>query len=43
MIAELLLELTEIIGHDEAVRFIDQWQEDEAERYADEMTTIWQE
>ena len=42
MIADLYLELVEMLGHDDAVHFIELWQDDDAEQYADEMTTRWQ-
>lgn len=42
MISDLFNELTEMIGYDDAVHFIELWQEDDAEHYAEEMTSIWQ-
>lgn len=42
MIYDLFSELVEILGHDDAERFIELWDESEAEQYADEMTAIWQ-
>ena len=43
MISDLLLDLIDMIGHEAALRFIEQRQTEEEERYADEMTARWQE
>ena len=43
MISDLFAELVEILGHDDAVHFIEVWEDIGAEQYADEMTAMWQE
>ena len=42
MISDFLPELTEMVGHDEAVKYIEMWLDDKFEKYADEMTSLWQ-
>ena len=42
MISDLLQELAEMIGYDDAVHFIELWEEMEEEQYTDVMTAMWQ-
>ena len=42
MISDLFNELTEMIGYDDAVHFVEMWEEMEEEQYAEAMTAMWQ-